>query len=157
MKIESPLPTYIAYSIEYLTNIDLIDWAKEYVPNSEYFSEDSDLLEIIYINTNSPAEIEKAGEHLKCFVEKMWPGYDLGCNKAEIYARKYFRKRLKAYLHEKCMPYDLCRMISPIEQIYDFPEWLGAMYDACDWIEPNSKPTECRHLIKTVEETLHAL
>lgn len=29
-------------------------------------------------------------------------------------------------------------MISPIEQAYDFPDWLGAMYDACDWIEPDT-------------------
>lgn len=34
-------------------------------------------------------------------------------------------------------------MIGPIEQLYGFPLWLGAMYDACDWVEPNTSREDC--------------
>ena len=37
------------------------------------------------------------------------------------------------------------QMISLIEQLYDFAEWLGNMYNACDWIEPETQISDCRH------------
>ena len=45
-------------------------------------------------------------------------------------------------------------MINPIEQLYSFPDWLGNMYNVCDWIEPETKPVECSHLEAEVESTL---
>jgi len=50
MHIDSPLPTYIAYEVGYYNDSDLINWAIEYLPNSEYFSDDPDLIELMSIN-----------------------------------------------------------------------------------------------------------
>ncbi len=61
MKIESPLPVYITYEVEYLDDRGLIDWAAEYLSTSEYFGEDFDLIELVSISTKNVGEVEKAG------------------------------------------------------------------------------------------------
>jgi hypothetical protein len=154
MKIESPLPTYIAYEVEYLDDRNLIEWAVEYMPTSEYFNDDFDLIELLSTNTKSIRDVEKAGSYLSSFIHRQWPEFNLKGSKAEHYAKRFFHQRMKQYLEGKCRPYDVCKMISPIEQLYDFPNWLGNMYNACDWIEPETRPADCRHLEAEIEKAL---
>jgi hypothetical protein len=154
MKIDSPLPTYIGYEVGYFTDTDLVDWAVQYLPTSEYFSDDPDLVELASINEKNKFEVEKAGDHLRAFVKKQWPDYSLKNNKAEIYAKKYLKSRLREYLAGQCSPYEVCRMVTPIEQVFDFPKWLGNMYNACDWIEPNTSRADCKHLDSEIEKTI---
>lgn len=158
MNTESPLPTHIAYSVGFYDDRDIVDWALAYLPTSEHFSDDPDLLEIGWINTRQVRDVETAGKLLEKFIDKMWPEYELEGNaKAELYARRYFKQRLESYTDGKCTPWMVCRMISPIEHYFDFPDWLGGMYDACDWIEPNTMPVDCRHLEEAVFQTLKEL
>ena len=158
MDTESPLPTYIAYSVGFYDDRDLIDWVLAYLPASEHFSNDPDLQEIGWINTKQVREIENAGKILDNFVQKMWPGYELkGNSKAEHYAKRCFKRRLESYVEGDCSPWMVCRMISSIEHYFDFPDWLGGMYNACDWIEPNTPRVDCRHLEDAVIQTLKGL
>ncbi len=118
MKIDSPIPTYIGYEVNYFTNEDLIKWVIEYLPVSEYFNNDSDLVELISLNTKDKLQVEKAGVCLTNFVCKQWPEFKVNNSKAEIYAKKYFKARLKEYLAGQCRPYDVCKMINPIEHVW---------------------------------------
>ena len=154
MKIECPLPIYIAYEVEYLNDREIIEWAIEYLPMSEYFSDDSNLIELVSINTKLIRDVEKAGSYLSNFISRQWPEFDIKNCKSELYAKKYFHQRLRQYLEGQCRPYDVCKMIPAIEQLFDFPAWLGNMYNACDWIESDTKPADCRHLELEIEETL---
>lgn len=154
MKIESPVPTYIAYEVSYLNDSDLLDWALAYLPSSDYFSDDSDLIELLSLNKKNKRDVEKAGDFLASFIKRQWPEFSIKNNKSEFYAKKYFHRRLREYLDGSCRPYDVCKMINPIEQLFDFPSWLGDMYNACDWIEPETKPSECRHLEDAIVQTL---
>ncbi len=154
MDIESPLPTHIAYEVKFFDDRSLIDWVVNYLPSSDYFVDDADLLELVSINTKNIREVEKAGEYLSSFIARQWPEFNIKGNKAELYAKKYFHKRMKQYLNGECRSYDVCKMISPIEQLYDFPSWLGNMYNACDWIEPETQPADCRHLESEIEQAL---
>jgi hypothetical protein len=155
--MESPLPTFIAYSVAYYSDQYLVDWAPQHAKDNPFLLDNEFFIQLVSINRKLPREVELAGDYLENFINDSWPDYDLGNPKAEGYAKRYFAKRLKQYLDEKCSPYEVCKMISPIEQIYDFPKWLGGMYDACDWVEPKHKHVDVRHLVKTVEETLNAL
>ena len=154
MKINSPLPTYIGFEICYYSNLDLVQWAIKYLPASEHFSNDEDLIELASINEGIKDEIDKAGIYLKAFIDKQWPGFSSGNEKAEIYAKNYFKARLRQYLSGDCAPYDVCKMVTPIEQVYDFPKWLGNMYNDCDWIEPKTKSSECKYLEAEIQNAL---
>ena len=155
--MESPLPTYIGYSIEYYSNQYLVDWAPVHAKDNPFLLDNEFFIQLVSINSKLPSDVELAGNYLESFINDFWPEFDLSNTKAEGYAKRYFAKRLKQYLNEECSPYEICRMISPLEQIYDFPKWLGDMYDACDWVEPKHKHVDARHLEKTVEETLNDL
>ncbi|MCP4990235.1 MAG: hypothetical protein GY928_30610 [Colwellia sp.] len=154
MKIESPLPAHIAHEVAYFDDIALVAWAEKYLPRSEYFGEDVDLLELLSINKKSKREVEKAGVCLSVFISRQWPEFNIKGSKAEKYAKIFFHQRMQEYLNGECRPYDVCKMISPIEQLYDFPSWLGNMYNACDWVEPETEPADCRHLEGEIESAL---
>ncbi|MGF1688869.1 hypothetical protein L4C36_19670 [Photobacterium japonica] len=154
MKIESPVSAYIAFEIEYLDDRDLIEWAVNYLLTSEYSIDDIDLIALLSINTKDISDVEKAGSYLSSFISRQWPEFSLKGSKAEGYAKKLFHHRLKQYLAGKCRPYDVCKMICPIEQLYDFPEWLGNLYNACDWLEPGTQPADCRYLEAEIEQVL---
>ncbi len=84
MKIESPLPVYIAYEVEYLDDQGLIDWEAECLPTSEYFGEDFDLIELVSISTKNVGEVEKAGSYLSSLIYRQWPGFNLKGNEAKL-------------------------------------------------------------------------
>ena len=153
MKNKSPLPTYIAYEVEFYRDKDLVEQAIKYVPESEYFEDNHNLIELAALNTKDSRQTETAGLLLSKFVYSQWPEFDLKGEKAEVYAKNYFKYRLQQYIDHSCKPYDLCRMVSPIEQLYDFPVWLGNMYNACDWIEPETNSEDCPLLLSEVERT----
>ncbi len=154
MNTGSPLPTHIAYEIGYLNDRDLVEWAVSYLPTSDYFGDDPDLVDLVSINTKQVREIEKAGDILSRFISRQWPEFRIDGKKSEHYVKKFFHERLREYLEGGCKPYDVCRMIAPIEQIFDCPDWLGNMYNACDWIEPEHKSIDCRHLEGEIEQAL---
>ena len=102
---------------------------------------------------------ESAGKILEKFIYIIWPEFSFDSEKTEIYAKRYFKKRLNEYLEGKCEPYDVCKMINPIEDIFHFPSWLGDMFNACDWIEPGDKLNgkHSRYFRNEVKETLKRL
>ena len=157
MQNQAPLPIFIAYSIGCLDDVELIAWAANYVPESEHFADDHDLLELLRLNPKQPGSAANAGKLLRAFVDRIWPGYDLSNPKAEHYAKRFFRNRLEQYLAGECSPWQVCRMIGPIEQLFDYPDWLGDLYNACDWIEPGVTSAQWPHLESVVRETLDEL
>jgi len=157
MDTSSPFPTYIAYSVGYLTDLDLIEWAVGYVPSSEHFADDVDLIELASLNTKESRCVARAGPLLKSFVTRLWPAFRLDGAKTERYAKLYLKRKLEQYLAEMCNPNDVCRMVHPIQKVFDFPSWLGSMYDACNGIEPDAAATDHGHFVQAVGETLEAL
>lgn len=93
MDTSSPLPTYIAFSVSYLTDLDLIAWAVGYVPASEHFSDDVDLIELASLSTSDPWDMERAGPLLKSLVTRLWPAFRLDGAKTEQYAKLYLKRK----------------------------------------------------------------
>lgn len=80
----TPVSVYIGFAIGYFAAADLVQWAVAYLPSSEYFVNDADLAKLSGINTRQPREVEKAGSHLKVFVNRMWPEFSIQGPKSEI-------------------------------------------------------------------------
>lgn len=152
----SPTDVLVAQIIEYLTEYDIIDWANDYASSHPELESESTLFEILRLNRKRKDEVAKVPELLCRFVSQHEPDFDSHSAIAEDRARQLFNARLKDYLDEQCTPWAVCKMISPIEQHYDFPSWLGNMYNACDWIEPTMTPVNCRHLEIEIKEHLIA-
>ncbi|MBX2855052.1 MAG: hypothetical protein KTR21_08690 [Rhodobacteraceae bacterium] len=133
---DAPFPTLVAYSIGYYENIDLIPWAAATVSRQDQAPYPS-LIALMRLNPKQPGQADQAGELFKTYIQQACPPLSLTTPEGEYFANQYFRKRLQQFLDHQCTPWQVCRMVSPIEQIYDFPPWLGGMYDACDWVGPS--------------------
>jgi len=138
--INSPLEIYVGYFIDYYDELAVVDWAANYFEGSSLHSQVDTFIELMCINIKQQRELERAVNLLAAFVRDHWPDFKIAGPEAEAIANAYFRERLEQYLVHECSPWDVCKLINPIEQIYDFPAWLGNMYNQCDWIEPHTNP-----------------
>lgn len=155
MNISSPSQAYVALTISYWSNADVIEWAVQRLQCSSSDGTEDKIQDIAWINTKQKHEVEKAGELLESYIHK--DGGNLKFSNYENDAKQMLSHRIQQYLNGDCQPYDLCQMVSPIEHFYDFPDWLGDLYNSCDWCEPDSHPSDFRHLEKTANEVLNAL
>ena len=90
---------------------------------------------------------------------------------SEVFSAQYLLERLKEYLNNQIKPLVLCNMITEMEVTFlgaprslpegvaYYPEWLGNLWNACDWCDEswtfeNSSElkTEIRIQIQKIEE-----
>ena len=153
----TPSQAYIALLIEYFDESDLLEWARSYRMEHSELSTDSPLLEMLRINRKQNDLVAKVRALMASFVTGVEPRFDVHCKDSQEAAKALFVSRLKQYLSEGCSPWQLCRMVPPIEALYDYPSWLGDMYNACDWIGSGAEPVDCRHLELAVRSHLDGI
>ena len=154
MDTPSPTEAYVAFEIGYFREVDVLDWAETYARERPDLQPESPVLELFWLNRKRPDRLLRVAELLTMFIGQIAPEFDVRSQAAEENARSMFELRLEEYLAEKCRPWDVCRMVSSIEQLFDFPDWLGSMYDNCDWIDPETRPVDCRYLEHAIREHL---
>lgn len=152
----TPAQALIAREIEYWTDGDVLAWAEDYAQSNDVWNSEA-FTDLISLNAKQPGEVEKAHSLLTRFVAEENPTFSFRASTSEHQARLFLLDRLKSYIEEKCRPYDLCKMAGAIENTFDFPDWLGELWNACDWIEPETQPSNCRHLQAYARELSDAL
>ncbi len=151
----TPAQAYIAFQIGYLDAASAIEWAVKAASDDPKYWQHPDFAELASFNPNRMQECEGVGERLARIVGTFAP--DFQAANEELFAKKLFRARLEDYVAETCTPWQVCRMVTAIENVFDYPDWLGNMYNACDWIEPDTMPVDCRPLLVEVSDTLKHL
>ena len=86
--------------------------------------------------------LEEIVGHVGLFSEKVGGVFDVTSEAGESIACELWRMRLEKYVEGDQPPCFLCGVIWRMEQLYDFPDWLGEMYDACDWSDVRSTRSE---------------
>jgi hypothetical protein len=137
LKMKSPEEVYISFLLGSITGQEIIDWATEnYNLNVEPALRDS-IFEIASLSKRIEEEINEAENLLKQLIEKHFPAFE---KHKELLAIELLRIKCQMLLEGKIKPYELCRLIVPIEQEFNFPKWLGNLYNVCDWCEPETEP-----------------
>lgn len=157
MNSESFISMLVAWQIGYAVDADVVNFAVDQTRKHTDQEVPAALIEMTRLNPKQKRSAEKAGPLLRQFVEENWPDFDVRGAESESLARRFFEHRLQSYLQGKSTPWEVCRIISPIEYLYDFPPWLGKMYDACDGLEPETKREDCPYLEGEVRATLEGL
>ncbi|WP_228133118.1 hypothetical protein [Alkanindiges illinoisensis] len=118
-----------------------------------------DLLEIISSEFYSEALLLK-------IIQNIDPTFSYNCIEAEILAAHYFLTILNDYLTGKIKPSDLCRIFSNIEigfldaprnlsiDVLYYPEWIGSLYDACDWCDETWTIENMPHLLTAAKQQI---
>ena len=135
----------VGRSIGYYTDDELLWWVKNCDLLDEY-ADDHSVFQLITSNGENFESSENAFRIFEEVVERYALAVAVESQESETLAQKLFKRRLTEYVSAKLDPWEVCRMIGPIEVIYDFPVWLGDMYNVCDWCEVNSTPDEFKHL-----------
>ncbi|CAN7513945.1 hypothetical protein [Mesorhizobium sp. LjRoot246] len=152
---EDPITVLVAREIEAISDTDILGWANRHKA-SEAYAEDADYLQLRRSNPRNATSIENTRGHLLSLIARHFPGFNERSKEAEQIARKLFLRRLQAYLEGEIKPSDICCMVSPIEHRYDFPAWLGDLFNACDWLDERATPEQLPHLRNAIEQTLAA-
>ena len=152
----SEAEAFVALLINYYEESDLISWAQSYAQKHPEMDSDSTLFEIARLNRKRKGELSQARQLMERFMADIEPQFDVLSEERQAVAKKLFELRLQKYLDNECTPWEVCRMVQAIEQLYDFPSWLGDMFDACDWIESDTRPVDCRHLEQAIRTHLES-
>lgn len=143
----------IAFQIEYVNENQVIDWAISFFEQNP-IDESHSLIEIISINRKAQRNTNSL-VYLQQYVNFYYPDFEITSKDAENYAKSLFKDKLQNYLYdEEYKPYDILKMIYSIEGLYDYPTWLGNMFHACDWTEPDSLRTDFPHIEDEIVITL---
>ncbi|MBZ9858429.1 hypothetical protein [Mesorhizobium sp. CA12] len=150
---EDPVAVLVAREIEAVSDVDIVAWAGRHAAPPSY-AEDSDYLQLVRCDPRNALALDKARAHLRSMVARRFPDFDPGSEQAGEIARQLFLRRIRTYLHSDIEPLQICRMVPLIEEKYDYPRWLGGLYDACDWMDERTSRDRALHLRDAIEHVL---
>ncbi len=134
--------TYTEYLIETITLNTLIKRVNQLSKLKEIDENlRGDLIPIIRLNTNSDEKFQ-VPQLLDAVIKKHFSKFDV---KKEYYAQSILKEKCNALLEERITPFEFSKIIPELEILFDYPEWLGDLYNVFDWCDEN---TETNHYIK---------
>ena len=152
-----PTDALLAHRVGYFGDDELFVWATEYAAEHPELDHESAIFELLWLDPKMANREDNRLEALiSAFAREYEPAFKVDGHQAEATAQHLFRTRLQDYLNDQCRPWDVCRMIGPIEDLFD-PDWLGGMWNACDWIDSLTAPADCRYLEDAIRECLSNL
>lgn len=143
----------VAREIEAISDVDIVGWANRHKV-ARVYSDDADYVQLVRCNPRNAVNLAKAHGHLRSLIARYFPDFNDKSDEAKEIARKLFLRRIRTYLDSDLDPFQVCRMVSPIEQKYDFPVWLGCLFDACDWMHESTTREQALHLRQAIEQIL---
>lgn len=150
---EDPVTVLVASEIEAISDVDIVGWANRHTALPGY-AEDAAYVQLARSNPRNAVNLAKAHGHLRSLIARCFPDFDDKSDQAKEIARKLFLRRIRTYLDGELEPFLVCRMVSPIEERYDFPHWLGDLYNGCDWMDEIATREEASHLRWIIEQIL---
>ncbi|RWD81801.1 hypothetical protein [Mesorhizobium sp.] len=150
---EDPRLVLIAREIGAISDADIVRWASRHAAPQNY-AEDIDYLRLVRCNPGNADALGSARGHLRSLITRRFPDFNDRSMEASEIAREMFLRRLRTYLQDDIDPLHVCRMVSPIEERYEFPHWLGDLYNACDWTDERTTREQASHLRGAIEQIL---
>ncbi|TIO11057.1 hypothetical protein [Mesorhizobium sp.] len=150
---EDPKTALVAREIEAISDVDIAGWANRHTAPPSY-AEDAAYVQLARCNPRNAVNLAKAQGLLRSLIARCFPDFNDKSDEAKEIARKLFLRRIRTYLDGELEPFQVCRMVSPIEDRYDFPDWLGDLYNGCDWMDENATREQASHLRWMIEQIL---
>jgi hypothetical protein len=144
----NPCQLLVEYELGVATDAQLIEWACEALLVDDTIAKDQVLIKLAALLPQVRSEIEIAGEYFRRLIAWHFPEFSLQSPEGLQLARAILKRRCEQYLQGLITPYELCSVVSPTEQHFDYPAWLGNLYNACDWVAPSTKREDVPHLVE---------
>jgi hypothetical protein len=131
-----------------ISDVELVKWATAALADDAVLASDPDIVELASLPASNPRKCESAVVLLRRAVQSSNPDFDISSKDAQVHARAGFLALCKRLVSTELPPYEFCKVISPIELTFEYPDWLEKFYDHCDWCEPDSTRYHFDHLIQ---------
>lgn len=115
---------------------DAIGLVSTYLDANEGLYCDGDLAELICLNPERDDVERRAPELLERYLQRVHPGFDPLHTPSERMGRACLKIFLEAYIRGELQPLHIRECVTRFQNLYDYPIWLGNLYDACDWWLP---------------------
>lgn len=143
----------LAFAIEYFTAVELIAAVEAVVDATPELHGVDALVEIVRLNRKQQAAVDRAPIMLGAYLAAHPTAPEDRPRSLEACGKGLLKARLQRYLASEDLPATVCRMVSPIEHWFDYPVWLGNLYNVCDWTDEKT-PREGFHEIRDEAERL---
>lgn len=133
-------------------------WVYSYIENNEEAPE-----EIFDLLDSDEDQVESLLLKLSTKVDSNFSSQSI---KAEILAARHLMKIAYKYLNDEATPMDVCRVVNKIDcgfmgasrglpdNIAYRPDWLGNLYNSCDWCDDSWTNSSAPHLKNELEAQL---
>lgn len=128
----------LAFAINYCTALELIAAVEQLLDATPELWGMEELAELVWLNRKQDPAVDRAPYLLRSYLAANPMRPDQRPRSLEACGRALLKDRLECYLDSKDLPVTVCRMVSAIEHQFDYPEWLGDLFNACDWSEDSS-------------------
>lgn len=113
---------------------DAIALVSAYLDANEDLFGDGDLAELICLNPVRDDVERRAPELLGSYLKRTHPEFDPLRNPSERMGRACLKVFLEAYMRGELKPSHIRNCVYQCEHLYDYPTWLGDLYNACNWL-----------------------
>mmetsp|Transcript_22483 Transcript_22483/g.36414 ORF Transcript_22483/g.36414 Transcript_22483/m.36414 type:complete len:162 (+) Transcript_22483:3093-3578(+) len=118
-------------------------WADAQRTNYSETAHAFQFLEICDALRRNPFDAERVTDCIERLVSEEFTDFQISGTQAEQFARTMWENRLSTYLNGNQPPVYICLCVTPLEMLFDFPDWLGQMFDACDWVQDVHTRSDC--------------
>jgi len=146
----------IEHRLSMISDAGLVEWARDCVAGNHAGGDDALIIELASIPPARRDLLSEAGTLLEATVRGANPDFDPTSSEAEDHARRAFVRHVQQLLDGDLSIHQFCVAITPIEESFDFPRWLGDFFDKCDWSEPDSQAHTFPHLFDYARKYLDA-
>jgi hypothetical protein len=118
----------------------LIEWASDVLASDDPLTDDLTIAELATLHPQVQSDLDLARSYFRSIIQSHFPEFSFQSPEGIRWAQETLKRRCEDYLKGRVTPYEFCRIVSPIEEHFDYPNWLGNLYNACDWVDEQTKP-----------------
>src|ERR1039457_58458 len=111
---------------------EVVAWACEAISENSQWSNNKLIVEIAGLKPEISNDREEIGKLFNKFFSLQFPDFRIQNLENEKYAKQVLKKLCADFLAGRVNAGKLCRVVFSIEPAFDYPKWLGDLWNVCD-------------------------
>lgn len=155
--MKHPCQILVEHELGAVNDTQLIKWACEVLSSDGSLANDPSVVELAGLGPHVQSDLDLAGGYFRSIIKEHFPDFTFQSSDGIRWARETLRRRCEDYIQGRITPYEFCRVVSPVEEHFDYPRWLGDLYNACDWVDGNTKREDVPYLAEEARKAHDAV
>jgi hypothetical protein len=123
---------FVEFYIGAVEENEIVAWACETISSNSQWANDKLIIEIAGLRPEISNDRKEVEQLFNKFFALQFPSFQTKTVENENLAKRALKQRCVDLLAGRVNAGKICRMVSPIETAFDYPKWLGNLYNVCD-------------------------